>query len=84
VGVGVATDHQSRGSACHETKLPPHPSPLLPLLIPPSCSPYLFFPLPQKIGKRPTDISVVSVMPCVRKQGEADRMMFHTPDGGSR
>lgn len=40
--------------------------------------------LPQKIGKRPSDISVVSVMPCVRKQGEADRMMFHTPDGGSR
>ena len=41
-------------------------------------------PLPQKIGKRADDISVVSIMPCVRKQGEADRMMFHTPDGAAR
>lgn len=43
-------------------------------------------PLPglQKIGKRPGDMSVVSVMPCVRKQGEADRMMFHTPDASAR
>lgn len=38
----------------------------------------------EKIGKRSNEISVVSVMPCVRKQGEADRMMFHTPDGAAR
>lgn len=41
-------------------------------------------PAPQKIQRRASDISVVSVMPCVRKQGEADRMMFHTPDGSAR
>ncbi len=41
-------------------------------------------PCPQKIQRRPSEISVVSVMPCVRKQGEADRMMFHTPDGSAR
>lgn len=38
----------------------------------------------EKIQRRASDISVVSVMPCVRKQGEADRMMFHTPDGSAR
>ena len=41
-------------------------------------------PLPQKINKRPEELSVVSVMPCVRKQGEADRMMFHTREGQAR
>ena len=40
--------------------------------------------LPQKIHKKPSELSVVSVMPCVRKQGEADRMMFHTPEGSAR
>lgn len=45
---------------------------------------FLSVRLPQKIGKRSNEISVVSVMPCVRKQGEADRMMFHTPDGAAR
>lgn len=38
----------------------------------------------QKIGVKPQDMSVVSIMPCVRKQGEADRMMFHTPEGAAR
>jgi hypothetical protein len=38
----------------------------------------------QRIGRRAEELSVVSVMPCVRKQGEADRMMFHTPGGTAR
>lgn len=38
----------------------------------------------EKIGKQAGEMSVVSVMPCVRKQGEADRIMFTTPDGGAR
>ena len=54
-----------------------HPFPPLPLSLSP-------LPLPQKIGKRPEELSVVSVMPCVRKQGEADRMMFHTREGQAR
>jgi iron only hydrogenase large subunit-like protein len=32
----------------------------------------------QETGKAPTAITNVSVMPCVRKQGEADREWFNT------
>lgn len=32
----------------------------------------------QETGKAPTDITNVSIMPCVRKQGEADREWFNT------
>ncbi len=34
-----------------------------------------------KLGVDPKNLVVVSIMPCVRKQGEADRIMFHTDDG---
>jgi len=36
---------------------------------------------PQKIGKPDSALSLVSVMPCVRKQGEADRIHFQTKTG---
>lgn len=36
----------------------------------------------QEIGKAPTDITNVSIMPCVRKQGEADREWFATTGAG--
>lgn len=36
----------------------------------------------QETGKAPTDITNVSVMPCVRKQGEADRAWFATTGEG--
>lgn len=35
----------------------------------------------QKLGKNEADLSVVSIMPCVRKQGEADRIHFQTKTG---
>ena len=35
------------------------------------------------MGVDPRDLVVASIMPCVRKQGEADRIMFHT-DSGAR
>lgn len=35
----------------------------------------------QQVGVQPTDICNVSVMPCVRKQGEADREWFNTTGG---
>ena len=38
-------------------------------------------PASQRIGRRPEDLLVVSLMPCVRKQGEADRLPFATPSG---
>jgi iron-only hydrogenase group A len=34
----------------------------------------------QTIGLEPKDINLVSIMPCVRKQGEADRVMFGNND----
>ncbi|GAB4814569.1 hypothetical protein N2152v2_001615 [Parachlorella kessleri] len=34
-----------------------------------------------KMGVDPRDLVVASIMPCVRKQGEADRIMFHTNSG---
>ena len=33
------------------------------------------------IGTSESDVSVVSIMPCVRKQGEADRVMYQTRSG---
>lgn len=38
-------------------------------------------PCSQRIGRRPEDLLVVSVMPCVRKQGEADRLPYQTHSG---
>ncbi|KAG7666757.1 putative NADP-reducing hydrogenase subunit HndD [Nannochloris sp. 'desiccata'] len=35
----------------------------------------------QKIGKSDSELSLVSIMPCVRKQGEADRIHFQTKTG---
>lgn len=35
------------------------------------------------LGRAPQDLSVVSIMPCVRKQGEADRVWFQL-DSGAR
>ena len=35
----------------------------------------------QKLGKQEAELSVVSIMPCVRKQGEADRIHFQTKTG---
>jgi iron-only hydrogenase group A len=35
----------------------------------------------QKIGKTDSELSVVSIMPCIRKQGEADRIHFQTKTG---
>eukprot|EP00887_Chlorella_sp_A99_P003165 scaffold9.g3165.t1 len=35
----------------------------------------------QKIGLSAHDIRVVSIMPCVKKQGEADRIMMQTAEG---
>lgn len=35
----------------------------------------------QKIGKTDSEVSLVSIMPCVRKQGEADRIHFQTKTG---
>lgn len=37
----------------------------------------------KELGVDPHDLVVVSIMPCVRKQGEADRVM-HTTDTGAR
>eukprot|EP00873_Tetraselmis_striata_P016103 jgi/Tetstr1/436367/TSEL_025200.t1 len=36
----------------------------------------------QKIGKRPEEVSFVSMMPCVRKQGESERPANQTLDTG--
>lgn len=42
----------------------------------------------ERIGKKPEDIVFVSIMPCVRKQGEADRDLdeFHSacPEDGTK
>lgn len=35
----------------------------------------------ETLNRPDTDLDVVSIMPCVRKQGEADRAPFHTPSG---
>lgn len=35
----------------------------------------------QQIGHEEKDLSVTSIMPCVRKQGEADRIFFQTEKG---
>ena len=35
----------------------------------------------KKIGREPKDMVVVSIMPCLKKQGEADRIMHQTADG---
>ncbi|GAB4820393.1 hypothetical protein N2152v2_007439 [Parachlorella kessleri] len=35
----------------------------------------------KKIGRQPKDMVVVSIMPCLKKQGEADRIMHQTADG---
>lgn len=35
----------------------------------------------QQVGVQASDIVNVSVMPCVRKQGEADREWFNTTGG---
>jgi iron only hydrogenase large subunit-like protein len=35
----------------------------------------------KQLGKDPHDVVVVSCMPCVRKQGEADRIMFQDESG---
>ncbi len=35
----------------------------------------------EKIGKTDAELSLVSIMPCVRKQGEADRIHFQTKTG---
>ncbi|GAB4821487.1 hypothetical protein N2152v2_008533 [Parachlorella kessleri] len=37
----------------------------------------------RQLGKEPKDVVVTSIMPCVRKQGEADRIFYHT-EGGVR
>ena len=37
--------------------------------------------LAQRIGRAAGELCVVSIMPCVRKQGEADRIMMQTDDG---
>jgi iron only hydrogenase large subunit-like protein len=39
--------------------------------------------LSRALGRPPAELSVTSVMPCVRKQGEADRAWFAVP-GGAR
>lgn len=35
----------------------------------------------KKIGRQPQEVVVVSIMPCLKKQGEADRMMHQTQEG---
>ncbi len=35
----------------------------------------------EKIGKKDSELSLVSIMPCVRKQGESDRIHFQTKTG---
>lgn len=35
----------------------------------------------ETLGRKPEDVCLVSVMPCVRKQGEADRWFYHTTSG---
>lgn len=35
----------------------------------------------KQIGRKPQDVTVVSIMPCVKKQGEADRIMMQTVEG---
>lgn len=35
----------------------------------------------EKLNVPAQDVCVVSIMPCVRKQGEADRIWYHTPSG---
>lgn len=35
----------------------------------------------RKIGRSPHEVVVVSIMPCLKKQGESDRIMHQTEEG---